>query len=1077
MRRLCRRVLQLVGLVATAGSAECLELSGRQLTNVTASGSGSTLAFTFYIDDAVVTQLSALDLAQEKTLFLQNNSLTSIPATLFQTVISLTYIDISDNPLTGLEAQSFVNMSNLQTVLCTNTEVTVLPTNLAMGCPLLNTVSFNGSTIHTVQSQALVNLPKLQYILLAQNNVSTIYGDSFVNLTALHTLDLRYNELQSIPNGLLTASSSWKALDFSHNRILEVPSGIRKAVAEGYVSFDYNELVEIHEGAFAGAPEIQELRLASNAIFTINSKAFSGMSALRKLNLSDNVISVVDEDAFEDIDGLQELRLAANNIHRLTLSSVPANLEVLELQENLISLMPDFPDYFLASDLVYLNMSRNYLWSIATNDALTPYTGLVTLDLSNNRIINFSSAVFDPIMSTIEYMNFDSNLITSIPSTNFIPLVKKLLTNITLLNNPGIGWSSHVDMRNDCPNGSVFEEINLTSSAGSDVALYGCIQCVAGTFHDNSTGTCVACSEVSSRAYSEEDGATACLYCPYSSDLESDRTMCKDFECNVLCWLTLSMGIAIPGIIFSSKFLLYLIMKSSKRTRKMDIKEQEAMNDWRMGLMMHQLAEPASPSDSLLDDEIEDDASDRGEMPFRIYDLPEETKDLVLSTLRDYFQIRKEKRWRALPPGEQEATREWNDVEWETFHMHRILSRSYHGEIFLGDYCGTQVVVKRMMTLRFEVKELADTIKDVELLGSLHHPNIVACLGTMWSDPEHLCVISEYVKGGDLAAVLEVDALDRPNFSSSSLSQTSAASGPGEENDPTPSQSTAYGMSKSSLMTRFQMALDICKALAYMHSKGISHSDLRSRNVMVTELFRCKIGDSRHHSRDDKHHATHVLLVEPPTTQSSDSEEEDGEGVRFLQPERRTSQQQAGPMLPLVAPEVLHHNSRHLHVDIYSVGILLLELWFHSYIFFQNDKPNDDFEPRSRPKKLRLSIDHEDESKSATGSKVEAASLPRTASAVQKGKVHNAAMHHFMSKLRMLANIGGTDGEADESSFGTTPTSSAASLTVSLSSSSAIVDKLSGAIEDCLHSDPKKRPTAKKLVDLFQFFLDEISAA
>lgn len=70
--------------------------------------------------------------------------------------------------------------------------------------------------------------------------------------------------------------------------------------------------------------------------------------------MSDNVISVIDEDAFEDIDGLQELRLAANNIHRLTLSSVPANLEVLELQENLLDLMPDFPDQFLASDLAYL---------------------------------------------------------------------------------------------------------------------------------------------------------------------------------------------------------------------------------------------------------------------------------------------------------------------------------------------------------------------------------------------------------------------------------------------------------------------------------------------------------------------------------------------------------------------------------------------------------------------------------------------------------------------------------------------------------------------------------------------------
>ncbi|ETN21890.1 TKL protein kinase [Phytophthora nicotianae INRA-310] len=1040
---MARRALQLLALAATMQDVECLELSNRQLTNITSNGS----SFAFYSDSELITTVSASALSQESRLQLQDNSLNSIPATLFQAAYNVTSIDISNNPLTKLDAGSFVNMPNLQSILCSNTNVTVLPNSLVSNCPLLSIMSFNHSAIGEIEPQALVNL------------------------TALHTLDVSHNELESIPSALFTVSSSWKSLDFSHNGIMEVPSGIRNAIAEGYISLDYNALVEIEEGAFADA-KISELRLASNAIYTLNSKAFAGMSTLRKLNLSDNVISVIDEDAFADVNGLQELRLDSNNIHRLTLSSVPTSLERLELQNNLMDLMPDFPDDFEASHLVHLNLSRNYLWSISTNDALTPYTGLVTLDLSNNRLVSFSAAVFDPIMSTIESMNFDSNLITSIPSTNFIALVKELLTNVTLLNNPGIGWFADVDMRNDCPKGSVFEELTLSSGSGSagSVDLYGCIQCVAGTFHDNSTGSCVACTEVSSRAYSEEDGATVCLYCPYSSDLEPDRTECRDFECNTLCWLTLSMGIAIPGIIFSSKFLLYLIMKSSKRTRRMDIKEQEAMNDWRMGLMMHQLAEPISPSDSLLDDEIDEEASGRGEMPVRIYDLPEETKDLVLSTLRDYFQIRKEKRWQALPADEQEATSEWQDVEWETFHMHRILSRSYHGEVFLGDYCGTQVVVKRMMTLRFEVKELADTIKNVELLGSLHHPNIVTCLGTMWSDPEHLCVISEYVKGGDLTAVLEVDGLDRPNRNNSSLSRISTSSA-GDDTDSKWSLLAAIGMSKASLMTRFQMALDICKALLYMHSKGISHSDLRSRNVMVTEMFRCKIGDARHHSRDDTHHATHVLLVESPEVQSSDSEEE-GEGVRFLQPERRDLQQDKGPTLPLVAPEVLHHNSRHLHADIYSVGILLLELWFHSLIFFQNDRPNNEFEVRNRTEKLRLTIDDQDEVKNRT----EDATLPRTASALQKNKEHNAAMHHFMSKLRMLANVGGTDAEADESSFGTTPTSSATSLTVSLSSSSAIVDKLSKTIEDCLQSDPKKRPTAKKLVDLFQFFLDEINA-
>ena len=70
--------------------------------------------------------------------------------------------------------------------------------------------------------------------------------------------------------------------------------------------------------------------------------------------MSDNVISVIDEDAFEDVNGLENLRLDANNIHRLTLSSFPTNLERLELQDNMMDLMPGLPDNFEASRLLHL---------------------------------------------------------------------------------------------------------------------------------------------------------------------------------------------------------------------------------------------------------------------------------------------------------------------------------------------------------------------------------------------------------------------------------------------------------------------------------------------------------------------------------------------------------------------------------------------------------------------------------------------------------------------------------------------------------------------------------------------------
>ncbi|CAI5717821.1 unnamed protein product [Hyaloperonospora brassicae] len=1088
--------LQLLSLAVAASTIACLNLAGRQLTNIESIVDpwSKELVFRFYSADTVVATVSAAALGRETDLYLHNNTLTGVPGSLFRAAHNVVSIDISNNPLAELLPQSFANMPRLQKVTCTNTQITTIPTGFASDCPLLTTVVFDQSAVRVVESRAFVNLPNLESISLRQNNVSAVRGDAFVGLTALHTLDASYNKLTSVPTGLLMASSSWKALDFSHNNILDVPTGIRRAVAKGYISFDYNALIEIDEESMAGASKINELGLASNSIFTIKSRAFAGMSALRTLNLSDNVISVIDEDAFEDVDGLKNLMLDTNNIHRLTLSSFPTNLERLELQNNMMDFMPDFPDNFEASRLIHLNLSRNYLWSISTNDALTPYTGLVTLDLSNNRVVNFSAAVFDPIMESIESMNFDSNLITSIPSTNFIALVKKLRTNVTLSDNPGIGWSSDVQMRADCPNGSVFEELNLLSSSNMESAnranLFGCIQCVAGTFHDNVTGTCMNCGQVSSRAYSDEDGATQCLYCPYSSDLASDRTTCIEFECNISCWLTLSIGIAMPAVIFGSKLLLYLIMRSSKRKRKMNITEQEALNAWRMGLMMYQLADSISPTGSLHDDDVDEEASEHGKSPIRIYDLPDETKDLVLSTLRDYFQIRKEKRWCALSLDKREARSEWNDVEWETFHMHRILSRSYHGEVFLGDYCGTQVVVKRMMTLRFEVKGLADTIKDVELVSSLHHPNIVTCLGTMWSNPEYLCVISEYVKGGDLAAILEVDGLSHLHRYTSSPTRMSASSQLESIWRKNEESALSHGMvievSKSLLTVRLQMILDVCKALAYMHSMSISHSDLRSRNIMVTETYRCKIDGTRHHSRDDKHYATRVLLVEGQASQESDSDEKDAEdgvnleGVCFLRPTKREYLKQVGSSLPLVAPEMQHHHSRHVHVDVYSVGILLLELWFGKYVTFRNVGPNDEREARSRTNKLRLAVDTTSEAGSEIAGEEDLA-LPGTFGTMQKYEKHHAAVHRFVNKLRVRAKTDSTDAELGNSNCGSTSASAPMYpvdlLTTSLTSSSATTDKVAAAVVDCLQSDPRKRPTANKLVNLFQCLLDEIRAS
>lgn len=648
--------------------------------------------------------------------------------------------------------------------------------------------------------------------------------------------------------------------------------------------------------------------------------------------------------------------------------------------------------------------------------------------------------------------------------------------------NPGVGTTPDVLGRSICPNGSIFETIGLPTDADPNVILRGCIQCKIGQFHDIEAKKCRPCQEVSVRAFAEKDGATVCQYCPYSSDLDVDQQECLDFACNQFCWFTISMGLCIPMVIFGSKFLLYMISTSMAKQRKINLAEQEQMTTWRMEEMMRQLGSTDPKPNAMELDEVSENAT-LG--PCRIYDLPKETQETVLETLQEHFQIRKQKLPRvSFPQGDdQDDANEWDDVEWSTFHMHRILSRNYHGEVFLGDYCGTQVVVKRLMTLRFEVRELADAISDIELMLSFHHPKITNFLGTMWTEREHLCVISEYVKGGDLYTLLEMESMNHttgmvpPTYINSLRTSTSYT-------DSFHTQIMGSGDSSVSMTwwsTKLQMILDVCKGLAYVHDTGVSHGDLRSRNVLVTELFECKLNDFSHYTRSDKYSST-TLRLQSEVSDDEDEDDSDMEinpaGVQLT--ENRSSRKRdtfsanhRSYMLPLFAPEVLHHSARHLSSDIYSCGILLIEIWFYRYVTSVNVTPSLQDEAVGGEGNL---LDR-DTKLSAMDS---ATDLQRAASSVSncdstnllsldRTRVHSVLVHQFMDKLRLCANL--ESEENNDRSFGTTTTSSSAS--VSFISTAMMTEKLLTVIEECLHFDPKKRPTAKMLVKLFQQLLDD----
>lgn len=148
--------------------------------------------------------------------------------------------------------------------------------------------------------------------------------------------------------------------------------------------------------------------------------------------------------------------------------------------------------------------------------------------------------------------------------------------------------------------------------------------------------------------------------------------------------------------------------------------------------------------------------------------------------------------------------------------------------------------------------------QEVSILRSLHHPNLVLFLGA--SVAPRLCMVSEFMEGGSLYELLYK-----------------------KKRVPDPKR-------------RLVLALDIAKALAYLHSMQpqIVHRDLKSPNILLEE------------------HGDHAKVGDVGLAR-----------VRGLSGEKMTG---AAGTYPWMAPEMLAGRSYTEKADVYSYGIVLSEM-------------------------------------------------------------------------------------------------------------------------------------------------------
>lgn len=173
----------------------------------------------------------------------------------------------------------------------------------------------------------------------------------------------------------------------------------------------------------------------------------------------------------------------------------------------------------------------------------------------------------------------------------------------------------------------------------------------------------------------------------------------------------------------------------------------------------------------------------------------------------------------SLQPEEKEAVmRVLNDdmhlqtvyIDWMQLKLIKPIAQGAYGEIVLGEYCGGRVAVKRLLANRLSAAEVVNFAQEIHIMMSLRHPNIVQFIGVTWSLSHDICAVSEFIERGDLFNVL-----------------------------------TNGKKQLTWLDHKLRMAYEIILAISYMHSQSplIIHRDLKSKNILITDSFGCKLSD------------------------------------------------------------------------------------------------------------------------------------------------------------------------------------------------------------------------------------------
>ncbi|KAG4388470.1 hypothetical protein AAZX31_09G164400 [Glycine max] len=166
------------------------------------------------------------------------------------------------------------------------------------------------------------------------------------------------------------------------------------------------------------------------------------------------------------------------------------------------------------------------------------------------------------------------------------------------------------------------------------------------------------------------------------------------------------------------------------------------------------------------------------------------------------------------------------ELEEATNNFDNFLGKGGYGSVYYGKLKdGREVAVKCFHEENETEETIKQFMKETDILGLLHHQNLVSLYGRTSRNCDKPMLVYEYISNGTLTKHLH---------------------------------ESSHG--KLPWHTRLNIAIETAAALVFLHDSAIIHRDVKGSNILLDENFTVKVADFGF-SRSLPDHATHVSTI------------------------------------------------------------------------------------------------------------------------------------------------------------------------------------------------------------------------